>query len=107
LRRADARKFCLALVVAAASLPVSADPATLAEKAMCGMCHKADAQALGPSWTAIAERYSDDDTALATLRARVRSGGSGQWGPAPMPPVAAQQIGDEDLDAVLTWILQR
>ena len=86
---------------------VRADPPALVESARCSMCHDAQAQRLGPSWAAIAERYAGDGDALATLTARARAGGSGQWGKAPMPPVSEGQLSDDDLAAVLGWILDR
>lgn len=97
----------LLVAAAAASVPAVADPAALAEAARCSMCHHAEAQRVGPSWAAIAERYAGDDGALATLTSRARAGGSGEWGKAPMPPVSEAQLSDADLEVVLSWILDR
>jgi cytochrome c len=77
------------------------------ENARCLICHHAEEQRVGPSWAAIAERYGDDSEALATLTARARSGGSGVWGPAPMPPVTDAQLDDAQLASVIGWILER
>jgi cytochrome c len=105
LLRALFRSALPGLAIAMASAPLSADPAALAEAARCGMCHHAEEPRLGPSWAAISERYAGDDGAAAKLKARVRAGGSGEWGKAPMPPVSEGQLSDADLDAVLAWIL--
>jgi cytochrome c len=101
-------RHLLAAAFAAQAVSASAgDPAALAEAARCGMCHHVEEQRVGPSYTAIAERYAGDDGALQTLTGRVRTGGSGQWGPAPMPPVTEAQLSDEDLETVLSWVLGR
>ncbi|MEE4277167.1 MAG: c-type cytochrome [Halieaceae bacterium] len=82
------------------------DPAALAEAARCSACHHATDKRLGPSWAAVRDRYAAEEGAADTLKARVRSGGSGVWGKAPMPPVPEGQLSDADLDAVLAWILE-
>lgn len=95
-----------ALTVGLAVSPLAgADPAELAENARCTMCHSAEARRVGPSWAAIAERYADNEGAVATLTSRARAGGSGEWGKAPMPPVIEAQLSDADLEAVIGWIL--
>jgi cytochrome c len=92
------------------ALPISAaaletDPAALAEKGRCIVCHAVDEQRMGPSFNAIAERYASQGEQLEALTARLRSGGSGVWGPAPMPPVPPAQLSDEELGLLLNWIL--
>jgi cytochrome c len=103
-------KTLLAATVAAPASALAADPAALAEAAKCSVCHMAEAAGVGPSYAAIAERYRGDDTAQETLAVRARAGstpGAGEWGPVPMPPVPPEQLSDEDLAAVLNWILDR
>ena len=100
------------LIAAAAGLWIPAgqaadDAETLANAARCTMCHDAQAQRLGPSWAAIAERYGSEEGALETLAARTRAGGSGEWGKAPMPAVSEEQLSDEELEVVLRWVLER
>jgi cytochrome c len=97
----------LAALALLTSPAAGADPAALVENARCLICHHAEEQRVGPSWAAIAERYGDDSEALATLTARARSGGSGVWGPAPMPPVTDAQLDDAQLASVIGWILER
>jgi cytochrome c len=70
------------------------------------MCHHAEEKRVGPSYAAIAERYRGDEGALQTLTERARAGGSGHWGPAPMPPVTEDQLSDEDLKTVVAWVLE-
>ena len=83
----------------------AAEPEELSAKAGCIACHMVQAQSMGPSWVAIAERYRGDDAAVDALRSRVRGGGSGVWGPVPMPPVSTGQVSEEDLGSLLTWVL--
>ena len=40
---------------------------------------------VGPAYIAIAARYRGNETARPTLVQKIISGGSGVWGPVPMP----------------------
>jgi len=93
----------LACAPAAASL---ADPAAIATEARCVACHHATDKRMGPAWTAIRERYAGDTEIIDTLASRVRAGGAGEWGKIPMPPATESQISDDDLQAVIRWILE-
>jgi cytochrome c len=37
------------------------------------------------------------------LAAKVKAGGSGVWGPVPMPPNA--HVSDEDIKVIVDWVL--
>ena len=52
----------------------------------CAGCHQRDAQALGPSFTMLAGKYTPDAATLAALAKKVIAGGSKVWGEAAMPP---------------------
>lgn len=58
------------------------DPRDLMTKRACFGCHAQDKKLVGPSFNMIVERYGNYNYALAD---RVVSGGSGKWGPVPMP----------------------
>ncbi len=73
----------------------------LAKKHNCLACHKVDAKLVGPSYKEVAAKYKAED--LATLMDKVKKGGSGNWGAIPMPPNPA--VSDDDLKALVTWIL--
>lgn len=73
----------------------------LAKKHNCLACHKVDAKLVGPSYKDVAAKYKAED--LATLMDKVKKGGSGNWGAIPMPPNPA--VSDDDLKALVTWIL--
>jgi cytochrome c len=81
---------------------VQADEA-LAKKDNCMACHQMDKKVVGPSFKDIAAKYKDDPGARDMLMAKVKAGGSGVWGPIPMPPNAA--VSDEDTATLVDWIL--
>ncbi len=95
-----------------ALLPASgalADARDLANRKGCGICHADTMRMLGPSWAEIAERYAGKADAAETLFKSTREGSKGsagdQWGGAPKMGVDAATISDEDLRAVIAWIL--
>ncbi len=75
----------------------------LAKAAGCTACHGATQKVVGPSLHEIGVRYANDPSALEKLVARVKLGGSGNWGQIPMPP--QPQIKDADAKAIVQWIL--
>lgn len=96
------------LIAVLAGPAVAADgPEALLEQARCGMCHQIDTAMLGPSYQAIAERYRGQEDAVDEVFIRMREGSQGVWGQAPMLPVAETVLSDDDLKAVVDWILSR
>jgi len=69
-------------------------------------CHAMDKKLVGPSFKDIAAKYKGQGDAVAKLSDKVRKGGSGVWGPIPMPPNPDTKIGDVDLKEMLAWILK-
>lgn len=67
----------------------------LAQKSGCLACHAVEKKVLGPSYKDVAAKYKGDKGAEAKLAAKVKAGGSGVWGPVPMPP--HPQVKDEDI----------
>ena len=61
----------------------------------------------GRPFQEIAKKYKGDAKAVATLSEKVRKGGSGVWGPVPMPPNGSDKISDADLKSVVEWILTK
>lgn len=76
--------------------------AALAQRHACVACHALEGPGVGPSFRAIAARYGADADAAATVEAKIRSGGSGVWGPAVMPP--QPHVGDAAVKALARWI---
>jgi cytochrome c len=91
-----------ALVLAAAASPALANLA-LAQKHACTACHAVDKKLVGPSYADVAKKYAGQADAAKTLAASIKAGGSGKWGPVPMPPQA--QLSDADLATLATWVL--
>lgn len=92
--------------VAAVSLlctsPVFAEDASeLAKTKNCMACHSVDTKLVGPSYKDVAEKYADQDDAVAHLATSIKEGSSGTWGPVPMPPNA---VSDDEANALATWI---
>lgn len=88
---------------AAASFAEAAKAAELAQANGCMACHARDKKVLGPSFLDISQKYAGQETALKTLAVKLKNGGSGVWGPVPMP--ANPQINDADAKLMLEWIL--
>lgn len=74
-------------------------------KAGCVACHRVAEKINGPSFKAVAARYRNDPGAPAWLFEKIREGGEGVWGDLPMVPNGPQKISDEDLQAMIAWIL--
>lgn len=93
----------IALTIAfSASIPAWAN-LDLAKKNACMACHAADKKLVGPAYQDVAKKYAGQKDAAATLAKSIKAGGSGKWGPVPMPPQAA--LSDADATTLATWIL--
>ncbi|MBI5923995.1 c-type cytochrome [Aquabacterium sp.] len=93
-----------ALALAAGSSMAAPDEAMT--KAGCMACHGKDKKIVGPSFKEIAAKYKGDKEASTKLIEKVRKGGSGVWGPIPMPPNAPEKINDADLKGAVDQILK-
>ena len=76
----------------------------LAQKSGCLACHSMDKKVVGPSYKDIAAKYKGDKTAEAKLIEKVKKGGSGVWGPIPMP-ANSPHVKDADIKTMVQWIL--
>jgi cytochrome c len=102
-------KALLLAIVAASSILVAAqanaaDESALAQKSGCLACHSVEKKVLGPAYKDVAAKYKGDKTAEARLVAKVKAGGSGVWGPMPMPPMGAQ-VKEADITKIVQWVL--
>lgn len=86
------------------STPALADGAANAKKAGCMSCHAVDKKVVGPSFKDIAAKYKGDAGATDKMIAKVTAGGSGAWGPMPMPAQKGK-MSDAELKESITWIL--
>ena len=92
------------LVATQAGAVDAAAAQALAQKSGCLACHSIDKKVLGPAYKDVAAKYKGDKTAEAKLVAKVKAGGSGVWGPMPMP-ANSPQVKDADIKTVVEWIL--
>ena len=90
----------LGLVTLAA--PAFADLA-LATSKNCMSCHAVERKVLGPAFKDVAAKYKDDKGAVDTLASKILKGGSGVWGPVPMP--ANNQVSEADARKLAAWVL--
>ena len=91
----------LALGVAA-STPALAD-LQLATAKNCMACHAVANKLVGPSYKDIGAKYAGQADAVDKLSSKVIKGGSGVWGPVPMP--ANSQVSADEAKKLVTWIL--
>lgn len=75
----------------------------LAQQSGCLVCHSVETAIVGPAWKDVAAKYKGDASAQATLSAKVKAGGAGNWGEVPMPPNVT--VSDENIQALVAWIL--
>jgi len=104
-------KLALASIVAGAALVAGSAQAAidaaaaeaLMKKDGCAACHAVDKKIVGPSYQEVAAKYKGDAGAAAKLIKKVKDGGSGVWGPVPMPPNTTTS--DADIKNLVDWIL--
>lgn len=95
------------LVLATATVvagPALADQA-LATAKNCMACHAMDKKLVGPSYKEVASKYAGQGDAVAKLAAKIQKGGSGVWGPVPMP--ANTQVSDAEATKLAQWVLSQ
>lgn len=90
-------------VAAAVLVPSAYAQEDLAKKHNCFACHAVDKKVVGPSYKDVAAKYRNDPQAAGKLFEKVKKGGSGVWGPVPMPPNAA--VPDADIKKLVSWVL--
>lgn len=92
-----------ALAAGLFAAPVAQADMAMAKKYNCTACHQVDKKVVGPSYKDVAKKYKGQADAAAKLAAKVKKGGSGVWGPVPMPPNPA--VPDGDIQKLVAWIL--
>lgn len=87
------------------TLSAMADPAdlALATSKNCMSCHAVERKVLGPAFKDVAAKYKDDKGAVDMLATKIMKGGSGVWGPVPMP--ANKQVSDAEAKKLAAWVL--
>ena len=96
-----------AIALAAALGAVAATPALanqqLAQQKNCMACHAVDKKLVGPAYKDVAAKYAGQKDAVDKLAQKVIKGGSGVWGPVPMP--ANAQVTEAEAKTLVQWIL--
>ncbi len=70
----------------------------LAQKYSCTACHGVDKKIVGPSFQEIAKKHAGK---VDYLVGKIKSGGSGVWGPIPMP---AQSLSEAEAKTIGVWL---
>jgi cytochrome c len=105
-------KTLLMTIATAGSLMVAGTAAAadaaeaLAQKSGCLACHSVSQKVLGPAYKDVAAKYKGDKGAEAKLIEKVKKGGSGVWGPIPMP-ANSPQVKDADIKTIVEWVLKQ
>ena len=73
----------------------------LAQKRGCMVCHAADRRVVGPAFREVAQKYQGQPA--TDLARSIRQGGSGRWGPVPMP--AQPAVTEAESLALARWIM--
>lgn len=97
----------LSPVIVLALASIAAAPAfanaDLAQKKGCLACHTVDKKVVGPAYKEVAAKYAGQKDAADKLAQKVIKGGSGVWGPVPMP--ANVQVNEAEAKQLVQWIL--
>ena len=102
------KRSILALLSVAAGMaaitPAIADEA-LAKAKNCMACHAVDKKVVGPAYKDVAKKYAGDAKAADMLATKIIKGGTGVWGPVPMP--ANAQVNDAEAKKLSAWVLSQ
>ncbi len=91
-------------ILASRFLPASGKATLdLAAKYTCTTCHNPDMKVVGPAYRDVAQKYRDDNDAVAKFTAQMDAGGMGKWGQVPMPPFK-DKIPAADQKQIAQWI---
>ena len=75
----------------------------LATSKNCMACHAVDKKLVGPSYKDVAAKYAGQKDAVDKLAGKIMKGGSGVWGPVPMP--ANPQVNEADAKKLAAWVM--
>ena len=90
------------LTTVAVATPALADLA-LATSKNCMACHAVDKKLVGPAYKDVAAKYAGQKDAVDKLAVKIMKGGSGVWGPVPMP--ANTQVNEAEAKQLAAWVL--
>ena len=96
------RALLTLLAAVAVSAPALADQA-LATAKNCMACHAVDKKLVGRAYKEVATKYAGQKDAADKLAVKIQKGGSGVWGPVPMP--ANPQVNEAEAKKLAAWVL--
>jgi len=94
--------YITAAILLVAGSAVAAEGDALAQAHKCFACHSVDKKNAGPPYKDVAAKYKGQGDAEAKLVEKVMKGGSGVWGPTPMP---ANNVTKEEATKLVKWVL--
>ncbi len=97
------RLICVLVTVLASSAAMA--NLDLAKAKNCMACHSIDNKIVGPAYKDVAKKYAGQKDAEDKLTQKVLKGGSGTWGPMPMPPNT--QVTEAEAKTLVKWILSQ
>lgn len=74
----------------------------LTQKYACVACHGLDKKIMGPGFREVARKYGARADGVEYLAGKIKLGGSGVWGPIPMP---AQDLTGADAKVIAQWLM--
>ena len=98
-------KSLLLLITALVASGTALAQADLAQKKNCMACHAVDKKVVGPAYKDVAAKYAGQKDAAAKLAEKIQKGGSGVWGPVPMP--ANTQVNAAEAKQLADWVLSQ
>ena len=93
------------LVAGALVSNVAMASADLAKAKNCMACHAVANKVVGPAFKDVAAKYAGQKDAEDKLTQKVLKGGSGSWGPVPMP--ANTQVNETEARTLVKWVLSQ
>jgi cytochrome c len=97
------KRFVFALAAAAVVATPAMAQMELAQAKNCLACHAVDHKVVGPAYKDVAAKYAGDKGAVDKLAQKIMKGGSGVWGPVPMP--ANTQVSEAEAKKLAAWVL--
>jgi cytochrome c len=100
------KRLCLVIASLAAGFAVSTPALAdlqLATAKNCMACHAVATKLVGPSYKDVAAKYAGQKDAVDKLAAKIVKGGSGVWGPVPMP--ANAQVNADEAKKLAAWVM--
>lgn len=100
------KRVCLAIASLAAGFAISTPALAdlqLATAKNCMACHAVANKLVGPAFKDVAAKYAGQKDAADKLASKIMKGGSGVWGPIPMP--ANTQVNADEAKKLAAWVL--